>query len=53
MGVDSDKPESVVNLTGNRNGVLAAAWGFFSIGVTWLKYLVTGAVSPPAVCVNI
>lgn len=42
MNVDGNKPESVVNLTGNRNGVLAAAWACFAVGGTWLWSLVTG-----------
>ena len=44
MNVDGNKPESVVNLTGNRNGVLAAAWGCFAVGASWLWSLVTGQV---------
>lgn len=45
MNVDGNKPESVVNLTGNRNGVLAAAFASFAVGVAWLWSLVTGPVS--------
>ena len=44
MNVDGNKPESVVNLTGNKNGVLAAAWVCFAIGASWLWSLVTGQV---------
>ena len=44
MNTDGNKPESVVNLTGNRNGVLAAAFACFAVGVTWLWSLVTGTV---------
>ncbi len=33
MNIDGNKPESVVNLTGNRNGVLATAWACFAVGV--------------------
>ncbi|DBA80500.1 TPA: hypothetical protein ACH3X1_007771 [Trebouxia sp. C0004] len=42
MNIDGNKPESVVNLTGNRNGVLATAWACFTVGVAWLWSLVTG-----------
>ena len=49
MNTDGNKPESVVNLTGNRNGVLATAWVSFTVGVTWLWTLVTGSVSVTAV----
>lgn len=42
MNIDGNKPESVVNLTGNRNGVLATAWACFAVGVVWLWSLVTG-----------
>ena len=45
MNIDGNKPESVVNLTGNRNGVLATAWVCFAVGVAWLWALVTGPVS--------
>ena len=48
MNVDGNKPESVVNLTGNRNGVLAAAWACFAVGAAWLWSLVTGAVRAPS-----
>jgi 1,4-dihydroxy-2-naphthoate octaprenyltransferase len=34
--VDASKPESVVNLTGSRGGVLAAAAAFFAAGVALL-----------------
>ena len=44
MNIDGNKPESVVNLTGNRNGVLATAWACFAVGVAWLWSLVTGPV---------
>lgn len=42
MNIDGNKPESVVNLTGNRNAVLATAWVCFAAGVSWLWSLVTG-----------
>lgn len=45
MNVDGNKPESVVNLTGNRTGVLVAAWACFAVGVSWLWRLTTGWVS--------
>ena len=44
MNVDGNKPESVVNLTGNRNAVLVAAWACFAVGVSWLWRLTTGWV---------
>lgn len=44
MNIDGNKPESVVNLTGNRNAVLATAWVCFAAGVSWLWSLVTGPV---------
>ena len=47
MNIDGNKPESVVNLTGNRNGVLATAFASFAVGLMWLWSLVTGAVSIP------
>ena len=46
MDVDGDKPESVVNLTGNRTAVFWAAWACFFAGTAWLGGLVTGLVSP-------
>ena len=46
MDVDGDKPESVVNLTGNRRAVFWAAWACFFAGTAWLGGLVTGLVSP-------
>ncbi|KAL3145751.1 hypothetical protein ABBQ38_015130 [Trebouxia sp. C0009 RCD-2024] len=42
MNTDGNKPESVVNLTGNRNGVLATAFACFAVGIIWLWSLVTG-----------
>ena len=45
MDVDGDKPESVVNLTGNRRAVFWAAWACFFVGTAWLGGLVTGLVS--------
>eukprot|EP00891_Asterochloris_glomerata_P004453 jgi/Astpho2/4453/Aster-00063 len=42
MDVDGDKPESVVNLTGNRRAVFWAAWACFFAGTAWLGGLVTG-----------
>ena len=54
MNIDGNKPESVVNLTGNRNGVLATAWACFAVGVAWLWSLVTGPVRALLCClVNI
>lgn len=50
MNVDGNKPESVVNLTGNRNGVLAAAFASFAVGIVWLWSLVTGPVSMQPHC---
>ena len=45
MNTDVNKPESVVNLTGNRNAVLATAFASFAVGTFWLWSLVTGQVS--------
>lgn len=45
MNTDGNKPESVVNLTGSRNGVLATAFACFFVGLLWLWSLVTGPVS--------
>ena len=45
MNTDGNKPESVVNLTGSRNGVLATAFAAFAVGVGWLWSQVTGPVS--------
>ncbi len=50
MNIDGNKPESVVNLTGNRNGVLATAWACFAVGVAWLWSLVTGPVRALLCC---
>ena len=47
MNIDGNKPESVVNLTGNRNGVLATAFASFAVGIFWLWSLVTRSVSIP------
>lgn len=44
MNVDGNKPESVVNLTGNRNAVMIAAWSCFAVGVASLWRLTTGWV---------
>ena len=49
MNTDGNKPESVVNLTGNRNGVLATAVASFTVGILWLWSLVTGPVSIPQI----
>ncbi len=43
-GVDGDKPESVVNLTGNRAGVLALANAFLAAGGLLLWRSVSAAV---------
>ena len=43
-GVDGDKPESVVNLTGNRGGVLALANAFLAAGGLLLWRSVSAAV---------
>ena len=43
-GVDGDKPESVVNLTGNRGGVLALANAFLAAGGLLLWRAVSAAV---------
>ena len=45
-GVDGGKPESVVNLTGNRNGVLLLANAFLVAGAALLWRLVSTAVRP-------
>ena len=44
MNVDGNKPESVVNLTGNRNAVMIAAWSCFVVGTASLWRLTTGWV---------
>ncbi len=36
-GVDLTKPESLVNITGNRAAVLAVAWVAFAVGVSLLS----------------
>jgi hypothetical protein len=41
--VDASKPESVVNLTGSRGGVLAAAAAFFAAGAALLARHCGGA----------
>ncbi len=43
-GVDGGKPESVVNLTGNRSGVLALANVFLAVGGLLLWRPVSTAV---------
>ena len=43
-GVDGDKPESVVNLTGNQGGVLALANAFLAAGGLLLWRAVSAAV---------
>lgn len=43
-GVDGGKPESVVNLTGNRNGVLLLANAFLVAGAALLWRVITSAV---------
>ena len=45
-GVDDNKPESVVNLTGDRRGVLALANAFLAAGGLLLWRTVSSAVSP-------
>ena len=50
MNIDGNKPESLVNLTGNRHGVLATAWACFAVGVAWLWSLVTGPVRALVCC---
>jgi hypothetical protein len=44
--VDRCKPESFVNVTGNRAVVLAAAVGFFVGGVALLGRFIGGAQDP-------
>ena len=51
-GVDSGKPESVVNLTGNQGGVLALANAFLAAGGLLLWRAVSAAVRPPSLCVQ-
>ena len=43
-GVDGGKPESVVNLTGNRKGVLLLANAFLAAGGALLWKTVSSAV---------
>jgi 1,4-dihydroxy-2-naphthoate octaprenyltransferase len=41
--VDESKPESVVNLTGSRSGVLAASFAFLAAGVALLARFCSAA----------
>lgn len=45
-GVDRSKPESFVNVTGNRPAVFAAAVAFFMAGVALLGRFIGGAQDP-------
>ena len=45
MGVDAAKPESVVNLTGNRGAVLWAANFFLALALTIFSRSLVVAVS--------
>ncbi|KAK9823681.1 hypothetical protein WJX72_004586 [[Myrmecia] bisecta] len=45
-GVDGDKPESVVNLTGNRTGVLLLANLFLAVGLATLAYAISSVGDP-------
>ena len=48
MGVDGDKPESIVNLTGNRLGCLWVANSFLAAGCALVFSAMLGTVSTPA-----